>query len=109
LGRSFPNSSEPPFLTGERRRHDERPFARKAPAGGTAASGRASSILHRRQWLHDEPDRELGKAMRFIERANGFVHRPKEHGPNQKTDLKADGDWDVTGNSMIEVAKKLGC
>jgi 2-haloacid dehalogenase len=41
--------------------------------------------------------------------STGFVHRPKEHGPNQKTDLKADGDWDAVGNSIIEVAKKIGC
>jgi 2-haloacid dehalogenase len=41
--------------------------------------------------------------------STGFVHRPKEHGPNQKTDLKADGDWDATGGSIIEVAKKIGC
>jgi 2-haloacid dehalogenase len=34
---------------------------------------------------------------------------PKEHGPSQKTDLKADGDWDAVGNSIIEVAKKIGC
>ena len=26
-----------------------------------------------------------------------------------KTDLKVEGDWNVSGNSMIEVARKLGC
>jgi 2-haloacid dehalogenase len=41
--------------------------------------------------------------------ATAFVHRPTEHGPNQKTDLTVDGDWDVVGHSMIEVARKLGC
>jgi 2-haloacid dehalogenase len=35
--------------------------------------------------------------------------RPKEHGPNQNRDLKADGDWNAVGDSMIELAKKLGC
>lgn len=41
--------------------------------------------------------------------STAFVLRPTEHGPGQKTDLGAEGDWDVAGNSMIEVAKKLGC
>jgi 2-haloacid dehalogenase len=41
--------------------------------------------------------------------STGFVLRPKEHGPNQKTDLKADGEWNAVGDSMIELAKKLGC
>ena len=41
--------------------------------------------------------------------STGFVHRPTEHGPNQKTDLKAEGEWNAVGNSMIELAKKIGC
>src|SRR5215831_2260601 len=41
--------------------------------------------------------------------STAFVHRPTEHGPDQKTDLTVDGNWDVVGHSMIEVAKKLGC
>ncbi len=41
--------------------------------------------------------------------STGFVHRPKEHGPNQTRDLKAEGDWDAVGNSIIKVAKKIGC
>ena len=41
--------------------------------------------------------------------STGFVHRPTEHGPKQTRDLKVEGDWDVVGNSIVEVAKKLGC
>ena len=41
--------------------------------------------------------------------STAFVLRPGEHGPNQKTDTKADGEWNTTGTSMIDVAKKLGC
>lgn len=41
--------------------------------------------------------------------STAFVVRPREHGPKQKTDLSADGDWDVVADSMIEVARKLGC
>ena len=41
--------------------------------------------------------------------STGFVHRPTEHGPNQKTDLEADGEWNAISNWMIELAKKLGC
>jgi 2-haloacid dehalogenase len=41
--------------------------------------------------------------------STGFVIRPNEHGPNQKIDLKPDGEWNAVGDSMIELAKKLGC
>ena len=41
--------------------------------------------------------------------STGFIHRPNEHGPGQKTDLKADGDWNAVGESVIELAKKIGC
>lgn len=37
-----------------------------------------------------------------------FVARPHEHGAGQKKDITATGKWDAVGNSMIEVAKKLG-
>ncbi len=40
--------------------------------------------------------------------STGFVLRPGEHGPGQKRDLKAEGDWDAIGTSIIEVAKKIG-
>ena len=41
--------------------------------------------------------------------STGFVMRPDEHGPGQKRDLKPEGEWDAVGNSIIEVAKKIGC
>ncbi|MBR0663402.1 haloacid dehalogenase type II [Roseomonas hellenica] len=39
----------------------------------------------------------------------GFVPRPTEHGPNQKTDLRAEADWDVVAESFTDLASKLGC
>lgn len=39
----------------------------------------------------------------------GFVPRPTEHGPNQKTDLRAESDWDVVAESFTDLASKLGC
>ena len=41
--------------------------------------------------------------------STGFVLRPGEHGPGQTRDLKAEGDWNAVGTSMIDLAKKLGC
>lgn len=38
-----------------------------------------------------------------------FVRRPTEYGAAQTKDLKADSDWDVVADSMIEVADALGC
>jgi 2-haloacid dehalogenase len=38
-----------------------------------------------------------------------FVVRPREHGPNQTTDLRADHDWDIVTGSLTEVADALGC
>ena len=42
--------------------------------------------------------------------ATGFVPRPTEHGPGQKTDLVPDASCvDVPAASFIELAAKLGC
>ncbi len=38
----------------------------------------------------------------------GFVPRPTEYGPNQKTDLKAEEDWDVIAKDFGELAAALG-
>lgn len=38
-----------------------------------------------------------------------FVARPTEHGPDQKTDLRAEHDFDVVGESFIDLASRLGC
>ena len=39
----------------------------------------------------------------------GFILRPKEHGPDQKTDLAPDGNWDVVAQDMNHLAEQLGC
>jgi 2-haloacid dehalogenase len=38
-----------------------------------------------------------------------FVTRPREYGPHQQLDLKADGDWDVVADSFVGLAKAMGC
>ncbi len=38
-----------------------------------------------------------------------FIRRPTEYGPQQTNDLKAESDWDIVTDSMIEVADALGC
>ena len=37
-----------------------------------------------------------------------FVARPTEHGPGQKTDLRAEGPWNVVATDFIDLATKLG-
>jgi 2-haloacid dehalogenase len=39
----------------------------------------------------------------------GYVNRPTEHGPNQRTDLRAEDDWDIVVNNFDELANELGC
>lgn len=38
----------------------------------------------------------------------GFVARPTEHGPAQRTDLAAAGDWDAVAGDLMELAELLG-
>ena len=38
-----------------------------------------------------------------------FVARPKEYGPNQKRDFKAEREWDVVTDSFTALAKAMGC
>lgn len=38
-----------------------------------------------------------------------FVPRPTEYGPDQQTDLQAEHDFDVVGESFIDLAEQLGC
>jgi 2-haloacid dehalogenase len=40
--------------------------------------------------------------------ATGFVARPREHGPNQKTDLVAEEDWTIVARDFEELADRLG-
>ena len=39
----------------------------------------------------------------------GFVLRPTEYGPKQRTDLKAEENWDIVANNFFELADALGC
>jgi 2-haloacid dehalogenase len=39
--------------------------------------------------------------------ATGFVPRPTEHGPDQRTDLTATADWDVVAADFLELAGRL--
>jgi 2-haloacid dehalogenase len=38
-----------------------------------------------------------------------FVARPTEYGPEQKTDLAPERDWDVVAKDFLDLAGKLGC
>ena len=38
-----------------------------------------------------------------------FVARPTEHGPEQRSNLKAEHDFDVVATSFLDLADKLGC
>jgi 2-haloacid dehalogenase len=41
--------------------------------------------------------------------ATAFVARPKEYGPHQKRDFKAEREWDVVAESFVDLAKAMGC
>ena len=38
-----------------------------------------------------------------------FVVRPTEHGPNQKTDLFAESQFDYVASSFVDLSEQLGC
>jgi 2-haloacid dehalogenase len=38
-----------------------------------------------------------------------FVPRPTEYGPEQQTDLEAEHEFDVVGESFVDLADRLGC
>ncbi|CAD6528585.1 (S)-2-haloacid dehalogenase 4A [Paraburkholderia hiiakae] len=46
-------------------------------------------------------------AARRLGLSTAFVVRPTEHGPNQKTDLKADEAWDFVVGDLNELASQL--
>ena len=37
----------------------------------------------------------------------GFIHRPREHGSGQTSDLSATSDWDVIADDIMDLAQKL--
>jgi 2-haloacid dehalogenase len=39
--------------------------------------------------------------------ATAFIARPTEYGPHQATDLTASGDWDLTAESITDLASQL--
>jgi 2-haloacid dehalogenase len=39
--------------------------------------------------------------------ATGFIARPTEHGPGQKTDLQAEADWDVVAEDLMDLGQQL--
>ena len=41
--------------------------------------------------------------------STAFVERPFEHGPDQKTDRTADGDYDYVSRDFVDLAGQLGC
>jgi len=46
-------------------------------------------------------------AARICGLKTAFVPRPTEHGPNQKTDLIPEQDWDIVANDFTELAQTL--
>jgi 2-haloacid dehalogenase len=48
-------------------------------------------------------------AARAVGFRTAFVLRPNEHGPAQRTDLRAEQNWDVTANSFEDLADQLHC
>jgi 2-haloacid dehalogenase len=38
-----------------------------------------------------------------------FVSRPLEYGPEQKTDLEAQGDYNIVADDFIHLAQQLYC
>jgi 2-haloacid dehalogenase len=50
---------------------------------------------------------DLAAARRCRFRA-AFMPRPTEHGPDQRTDLRPDADWDAVATDMEDLATQLG-
>jgi 2-haloacid dehalogenase len=48
-------------------------------------------------------------AARAVGFKTAFILRTAEHGPSQRTDLRADADWDIVAASFEELADKLHC
>jgi 2-haloacid dehalogenase len=48
-------------------------------------------------------------AARGVGFRTAFVRRPQEHGPQQKTDLQAEEEWDFSADSFEDLAGQLKC
>lgn len=46
-------------------------------------------------------------AAQALDLQTGFIPRPVEHGPDQRTDLEPTGDWTVTAKSLTELAETV--
>jgi 2-haloacid dehalogenase len=49
------------------------------------------------------------RAARSFGLSTAFILRATEHGPDQKTNLKAEEAWDYVSTSMEDLATKMGC
>ncbi len=49
---------------------------------------------------------DLGAA-RALGLATAFVARPDEHGPDQRTDLEAEQDWDIVAVDFVDLARQV--
>ncbi|HEY8601009.1 MAG TPA: haloacid dehalogenase type II [Thermomicrobiales bacterium] len=47
-------------------------------------------------------------AARGVGMATAFIPRPREHGPNQTSDLAASGSWDIVAPDLVTLAEQLG-
>jgi 2-haloacid dehalogenase len=47
-------------------------------------------------------------AARSLGMQTAFIPRPTEFGPHQNQDVRAEQDWDVVADDMIDLAKKMG-
>lgn len=49
------------------------------------------------------------RAARELGLKTAYINRPYEYGAAQSADLKAEEDWDFSGDSMNDIAVQLGC
>ena len=49
------------------------------------------------------------RAARACGLKTAFIPRPTEHGPTQTKDLRAEEDWNVVADDLVDLAKRLGC
>jgi 2-haloacid dehalogenase len=49
------------------------------------------------------------EAARGLGLRTGFIHRPKEYGPDHQADNAKAGDFDAVASDMLDLASKMGC
>ncbi|MFK8081662.1 MAG: haloacid dehalogenase type II [Granulosicoccus sp.] len=73
--------------------------------------------LHSARMLDLEPEHCLMvaahnsdlQAARLLGFKTAYINRPYEYGDRQTTDLEAEADWDIVGESMTDIASALDC